>query len=69
MSQDKIITLYTFSDMLEATLAVEKLKTNGIDSFLEDETTGGINPLAGVELKVFLKDREKADKIIEEFKN
>lgn len=69
MTQDKIITLYTFSDILEATLAKDALKTNGIESFLEDETSSGINPMSGVELKVFSKDKEEADTIIEEFKN
>jgi len=69
MNRDEIVTVYTFKDILEATLAVDKLKANHIESFLTDETTSGINPLSGVELKVFFKDREKADGIVEEFKN
>ena len=69
MNKDEIVTLYTFTDILEATLAVNKLKENGIESFLTDETISGINPLGGVELKVFSKDRERADEIVEEFKN
>ena len=69
MNRDEIVTLYTFKDILEATLAVDKLKANNIESFLTDETTAGINPLGGVELKVFSKYREMADKIVEEFKN
>jgi len=69
MTHDTIITLYTFKDILEATLAVDKLKANKIESFLQDETRAGINPLGGVELKVFSKDKEKADEIIGEFKN
>jgi hypothetical protein len=69
MNKDEIITLYTFKDILEATLAVDKLKANSIESFLTDETTSGINPLGGVELKVFSKDKKKADEIVEEFKN
>jgi hypothetical protein len=48
---------------------VDKLKANHIESFLTDETTSGINPLGGIELKVFSKYREMADKIVEEFKN
>jgi hypothetical protein len=69
MKQGKIITLYTFKDILEGTLAVDKLKVNNIESILQDETTSGINPLGGIELKVFSKDKEKANKIIVEFKN
>ena len=69
MNRDEIITLYTFKDILEATLAVDKLKANNIESFLTDETASGINPLGGIELKVFAKFKEKADGIVEEFKN
>jgi hypothetical protein len=69
MNRDEIGTLYTFKDILEATLAADKLKANNIESFLADETTSGINPLGGIELKVFSKYKEKADKIVEEFKN
>ncbi len=69
MKQDEIVILYTFKDILEATLVVDKLKMKGIDSFVEDLTVSGINPLGGVELKVFSKDKMEADKIVEEFKN
>ena len=63
-ASEEIITLYTFKDILEATLALQKLKDLGIDSFLEDTTASGINPMGGVELKVFLKDKQEAEKII-----
>jgi hypothetical protein len=69
MNENEIITLYTFKDIMEATLAMDMLKENGIESFLADETTSGINPMGGVELKIFLKDAEEAGKIIKEFKN
>jgi hypothetical protein len=69
MKKDEIIILCTFKDILEATLALDKLKANKIDSFLEDETNSGINPLDGVKLKVFSKDKARADKIVTEFKN
>ena len=69
MNQDEIITLYNFKDILEATLAVDKLKANKIESFLQDDSAAGVNPLAGVELKVFSKDLKKADKLILEFKD
>ena len=69
MNRNEIVTLYTFKDILEATLAVDKLKANKIESFLQDETTSGINPLGVVELNVFSKHKKKADKIIVEFKN
>ena len=66
MTQDTIITLHTFYDALEVSLAQEKLKTNGIECFLENENLVGLNPLGGIELKVFSKDREEAERIIAE---
>ena len=66
MIHNEIITLYTFKDLVEATLAHQKLKANGIDSFLENENPVGLNPLGGVELKIFLRDKEKAEKIMEQ---
>ncbi len=66
MAEEEIITLYTFKDIVEATLATERLKEAGIDSFLGDTTSSGINPMGGVELKVFLKDKKEAENIIME---
>lgn len=66
MTQDKTIILYTFNDLQEATLAQNKLKANRINSFLENENPIGLNPLGGVDLKIFSKDKEAAEKIIAE---
>jgi hypothetical protein len=49
---------------MDATLAKDKLKENGIDSFLENENPIGLNPLGGTELKIFSRDKEQAEKII-----
>jgi hypothetical protein len=64
MIQDKTITFIIFNDILEATMVQDKLKENGIDSFLENENPIGLNPLGGIELKIFSKDKEAAEKII-----
>jgi hypothetical protein len=64
MAQDTTIVLDTFDDEQQATIAQEKLKEAGIHSFLENENPIGINPLGGVELKIFSKDKERAKKII-----
>jgi hypothetical protein len=64
MTQDKIILLKTFDDALSASMAHDKLKEQGIDSFLENENVIGLNPLGGVGLKIFLKDKERAEEII-----
>ena len=68
MTQDSTIILSTFSDILEASFAQDKLKENGIDSFLENENVVGLNPLGGIELKIFSKDKEKAQLILLEQK-
>ena len=66
MTQDKIIVLQIFNDMLGATVAQDKLNANGINSFFENENPIGLNPLGGIELKIFDKDKEAAEKIIAE---
>ena len=66
MTQDKTTVLRIFNDMVEATAAQDKLKANGINSFLENENPIGLNPLGGTELKIFSKDIEQAKKIIAE---
>jgi hypothetical protein len=64
MTQDKTIILHTYNDMLEAKMIQDKLKENGIDSFLNDENVMGLDPVGGVELKIFEKDITAAQKII-----
>ncbi len=64
MIQDKTITLHTYGSMQEAQIVQDKLNENGIDSFLNDENVLGMDPVAGVELKIFEKDKEAAEKII-----
>lgn len=64
MKQDHTIVLTIYNDIVEANLAQEKLRAKGIDSFLEDENVMGLNPLGGIELKIFSKDKEAAEKIL-----
>jgi Putative prokaryotic signal transducing protein len=66
MLQDSTILLYTYSDILEANLVQEKLKEQGIDSFIENEDVAGLNPLGGIKVKIFSKDKEAAEKVINE---
>ena len=42
----------------------DKLKENGIESYLENENVMNLNPVGGVELRIFEKDIETAEKII-----
>lgn len=48
MQQDHIIVLSICNDIVEATIVQEKLKANGIDSFLENENVMGLDPLGGI---------------------
>lgn len=64
MTQDKTIILHTYNDMLEAKMIQDKLKENGVESFLQNENVMGLDPIGGVELRVFEKDVITAQKII-----
>lgn len=64
MTQDNTIILHTYNDMAEATMIQDKLEANGISSFLNDENVMGLDPVGGVELRIFEKDKEAAEKII-----
>jgi hypothetical protein len=66
MTQDTTIVLRIFNDTIEANFVQEKLKANGIDAFLENENPIGLNPLGGIELKIFARDKERAEIIIAE---
>lgn len=62
--KDKTTVLHTYTDTLEAEMIQDKLKVNGIESFLNDENVLGLDPVGGVELRIFEKDKDAAEKII-----
>lgn len=64
MIKDKTVILHIYNDLQEAVMVQDKLKENGIESFLKNENVMGLDPVGGVELKVFEKDAETAEKII-----
>jgi hypothetical protein len=64
MSQDKTIILHTYNDVTEAKMMQEKLQEKGIPSFLKEENVLGLDPVGGVELKIFEKNKEAALQII-----
>jgi hypothetical protein len=67
-NKDEIIVLKIFNDSLAANFAQNKLREEGIESFLVDENVVGLNPLGGIELKIFSRDLEKSQKILSEIK-
>jgi len=62
--KDKTITLHTYNDMAEAKMIQDKLNEKGIASFLNDENVMGLDPIGGVELKIFEKDKAAAEKVL-----
>jgi len=64
MQHDKTIVLRTFSDLMEAKAMQNKLEEHGITSSLTDENVLGLDPVSGIELKIFEKDREAELKLI-----
>lgn len=63
--KDRTVTLHTYADLTEAQMMQDKLKEKGIASFLHDDNVLGMDPVAGVELKIFEKDKEEAEKILQ----
>jgi len=63
-THEKTIVLHTYPDMYEAAIMQELLNESGIDSFLNDENVMGIDPVGGTELRIFEKDKEIAESIL-----
>ena len=61
---EKTVTLHIYSDAMQAKMIQDKLKENGVNSFLNDENVLGMDPVGGVELKVFESDKDVAEKIL-----
>lgn len=64
ITSEPTIVLHAYPDMIEAKINQDKLQENGIESFLNDENVMGMDPIGGVELKIFEKDKEEAEKIL-----
>lgn len=64
--KDKTIVLHTYMDPLEAKMIQDKLKENGIESFLNDENLLGLDPVGGVEVRIFEKDIAHAGKVLQD---
>jgi len=60
----ELIIVKTYNDAFTANIAMDKLKENGIDSFIKEENVVGLNPLGRVELKIFSKDLKRAKEIL-----
>lgn len=61
---DKTLTLEIFDDLGAATTAQAKLKDAGIDSFIHDDNVLGMDPVAGIKLKIFVTDLARAKQVL-----
>ena len=64
MQQENTIIYHTYNDLMEATIVMDKLNENGIQAFLKDENVMGLDPVGGVELRIFEKDLKKAEEVL-----
>jgi len=68
------ITVKTFDNIIDAYILKNRLETDNIECFIQDENTVSIDPLlsnavGGIKLKVQEKDYAKAFDIIQELEN
>ncbi|WP_214071074.1 DUF2007 domain-containing protein [Mucilaginibacter sp. dw_454] len=71
--EDKIVTLDTFMDFMQAEFALGKLQTAGIQCFMDENATN-IYPLytdalGAYKIKVFERDLEKCREILSQDKD
>lgn len=64
MDPENTITLHTYNNLQEATIAMDKLKANGLNAYLLEENVMGLDPIGGTELRIFEKDRVAAEEIL-----
>jgi DNA-directed RNA polymerase subunit RPC12/RpoP len=69
--EDKIVTLSSYYDPMEAQIVRGRLEANGVACFVADDNMLAANPfynqaLGGVKLKVFKHDLEKCREILAE---
>lgn len=64
-NRDAIVVVRTYSDIAAAVSAKEKLEEAGITATIDDMDVAGMTPLAGIELKIFSTDLEKASQLLE----
>ena len=61
---ERTVTLHIYADITQAKIMQDRLKEKGINSFLNDENVLGMDPIGGVELKVFEDDKNAAERIL-----
>jgi hypothetical protein len=72
MKKDVLITLRTFSNEVDAQVALQHLKSNHIEAILKKDDSGGMRPhlqiTIGVDILVAHKDLAKAESVLNAMK-
>ena len=68
MSKDNLVTVKTFSNIIDAQVAQEHLTSHRIKAMIKKDDSGGMRPhlqyTQGVAVVVFEKDAEKAREVL-----
>ena len=68
MTQNEFFTIRTFSNLLDAEVAVEHLKSHRIEASIKKDDAGGTRPhlqlTFGVDVVIFKKDAKRAEEIL-----
>lgn len=62
---EETMVVAVYNDVVLATAAKDKLESAGIRAFLVDENVVGLDPVSGIELKIFKQDLSKATALLE----
>ena len=64
-TDEETIVVATYNDIAEASAAKTILEEAGITAALIDKNEVGLNPLGGIEVKIFERDLSKARQLLE----
>lgn len=64
MDQQQTLVYQTYISIAEATVILDKLESNGIKAFLKDENVLGLDPVSGIELRIFEKDLQLVKQVL-----
>lgn len=65
-NNEEIVVVKIYDDIGAATSAKEKLEEAGIKAIIDDMNVAGMTPLAGIEVRVFANDLERAKSLLKE---
>jgi hypothetical protein len=68
MKRDVLVTIRTFTNLLDAEVAVEHLESHGIPASIKKDDTGSLRPhlqlTQGVDVVIRKTDTKKAEKVL-----